>query len=121
MRQMFSAGSWTLFIDEINYFAGRDSTLKLDRDLRAYWQQGRSIGISFMGATQRPYNVPQLMFSMPSHLFFFRFTDENDLKRIGGIGWLNRKDIWNAVANLEKYHFLYICRDTGELYISKVE
>jgi hypothetical protein len=61
------------------------------------------------------------MYDMPHHLFFFRFGDENDLKRIGGIGYLESKQIRNTVARLEQYTFLYIHTPTGSMFVSKVE
>lgn len=121
MREMFLAGHWTLFIDELNYFAGKDSNLGLDKYCRMFWQQGRSLGLSFVTATQRPYNVPKLMYDQPTHLFFFKYTDEYDLKQIGGIGWLSRHIIRETVSTLPRHHFLYIYVPNGEMFISKAE
>lgn len=114
----FMAGGWTLFVDEVFYWT---NMLKLTDELEAVWVQGRSIKLSLVAATQRPRGVPLLMYDQPSHLFFFRFGDENDLKRIGGIGWLDRKDIQQVVARLERYEFLYIYVPDGTMIVSKVE
>lgn len=114
---IFAERNRTLFIDEVSYFT---QTLKMERFLSAIWQQGRSLKLSFMAATQRPKGVPLLMYDQPHHLFFFRFGDENDLKRIGGIGWLESKAIRNTVARLERHEFLYIYVPDSEMYRSKV-
>lgn len=114
---IFSERIWTVFIDEVSYFT---HTLKMEPYLKALWEQGRSIKISFMAATQRPKAVPMHMYDQPTHLFFFRFRDENDLKRIGGIGYLDRKEIQQEVAHLEKHEFLYIHIPSGYMAISRV-
>jgi len=114
---IFSERGWTVFIDEVAYFT---HTLRMEPYLKALWEQGRSIKISFMAATQRPKAVPLHMYDQPTHLFFFRYGDENDLKRIGGIGFLNRKAIQDCVARLGEHEFLYIHAPSGYLATSKV-
>ncbi len=118
INAIFAERNRTLFIDEVSYFKNR---LKLESYLLALWEQGRSLKLSFLAATQRPKGVPLQMYDMPHHLFFFRFGDENDLKRIGGIGYLESKNIRNTVARLERYEFLYIHTPTGSMFRSKVE
>lgn len=118
VNDQFRAGAWCLFIDEVFYWT---EILRLAEWLKAIWVQGRSIKLSLMAATQRPAAVPLLMYDQATHLFFFRFRDERDLKRIGGIGWLDRKDIQETVSRLEQYEFLYIHVPTGEMIISKVK
>lgn len=117
IHEQFHAGGWTMFVDEAFYW----QMLGLSEELEAVWIQGRSIKLSLVAATQRPKGVPLLMYDQPSHLFFFRFSDENDLKRIGGIGWLDRKEIQQSVSRLERYEFLYIYVPNGEMMISRVE
>jgi len=118
INAIFAERNRTLFIDEVSYLTKR---LKMELYLSALWEQGRSLKISLLAATQRPRGVPLLMYDMPHHLFFFRFNDENDLKRIGGIGYLDRKEIQHCVARLDQYEFLYIHVPTGSMFISKVE
>lgn len=118
LREQFAERSWTIAIDEVSYFV---KPLRLENSLQAYWFQGRSLGLTLVAATQRPRGVPLLMYDMPTHLFFFRFNDENDLERIGGIGYLNRKEIRNTVARLERHQFLYIHVPTGTMLLSKAE
>lgn len=115
---IFYEGAWTLFVDEVFYWCDR---LRLKDYLQAVWLQGRSLHLSLVAATQRPKGVPLTMYDQPTHLFFFRYNDKNDLDRIGNIGYLNRNDIRDAVARLDRYEFLYIHVPSGYMAISKAE
>jgi hypothetical protein len=117
LSRQFRERGWTIAIDEIAHFVD----IGLTKALAAYWRRGASLKLSLMAATQRPAGVPLLMYAMPHHLFFFRYRDETDLKRIGGIGYLDRKEIKSVVSNLERYQFLYIHVPTGFMCVSKAE
>jgi hypothetical protein len=113
---MFTQKHWAINADEVSYI-GND--LRLEPLLKLIWQQGRAIGLSLVAGTQRPVHVPLLIYDQSTHLFFFRDNDETNLRRIGGIGWLNAREIREAVARLPKYYFLYVNTRTGEMKISK--
>lgn len=115
--EAFYSGAWTILVDEIYYWS---NILKLTPQLSALWTQGRSLKLALVGCTQRPKAVPLLMYDQAIHLFFFRFGDENDLKRIGGIGYLDRKEIAYTVAHLQRHEFLYINAITGQMTVSRV-
>jgi hypothetical protein len=115
LEQQFRERGWTVVVDEVAYFVD----LRLGRTLSSYWRRGSSLKLSLVAATQRPSGVPLLMYEMPHHLFFFRFKGETDLKRIGGIGWLDRNEIREAVSRLQQYEFLYIHVPSGYMAISK--
>ena len=53
--EMFSAGGWCVYVDELAYLC---QMLRLDTDLRLLWQQGRALKLTLVGATQRPAWVP---------------------------------------------------------------
>lgn len=118
--EMFAAGGWCVFADELSYLSRE---LRLDGDLRHFWQQGRSMGLSLVGATQRPAWVPLDIYSAATHLFFWRTNDDNDLRRIGGVGWLSSAMIRRAVATLDhrSHQFLYLNSRTGLMVRSRVE
>jgi hypothetical protein len=120
LEEIFVSGGWCVYVDEL-FFVGSPKFLGLENYLRLLWLQGRSLKVSLVGATQRPAWVPLEMYDQASHLFFFRESDETNLKRMGGIGWLNRRDIMGEVAALPTYRFLYICTRTGERYTSQVD
>lgn len=108
--RIYREGNWTVALDETWYL---DNVLGLDRDIKTYLLQARSLGISLVAGTQRPAWVPVEMYSSCTHLFFWRTNDETDLKRISGIGWRSSELIRNLVSNLERFQALYINTRTG--------
>lgn len=113
MRTIFTAGGWTVFADEL-FYLGRQ--LKLNPLLELYWTQGRSLGLSLVGGTQRPAHVPLLAYDQPTHLFFWRDNDETNLRRIGGLGGLHSGRIRATVAALPRHVALYVNARTGEMF-----
>lgn len=118
LREIFTAQAWCVYVDELHYLC---ETLRLDKALLTYWQQGRSIGISLVASSQRPANIPLAAYSQATHLFFWRTNDERDLKRIGGVGGLSSKAIAAAVAGLAKHDVLYVNSRTGAMAVTRVE
>jgi hypothetical protein len=116
MIEMFIAGGWTVYVDEAYYFS---KVLKFDDLLKIYWTQARSNDVTLVAATQRPRDVPLLMYDQATHLFFFRFRDKRDLDRLSEIGWLDGKQIKETVSTLNQHDFLYINNVTGEMCISR--
>lgn len=113
-ESMFAAGSWAVFADELSYLSRE---LKLDDFLRSFWQQGRSLDLTLVGATQRPAWVPLDMYSQATHLLFWRTTDDQDLRRIGGVGGLSSDTIRQTVAGLDHNarELLYVNSRTGAM------
>jgi len=128
LQDIYETGSYCVYIDELHYMIRE---LRLEPELNMLWQQGRSLNISLVTSMQRPSHVPLLAYTQATHLFFWRVNDENDLKRIGGIGWQDSKVIRNVVAQLygpvhtapkgKSNQFLYINTRSGDLIISRLE
>ncbi|MFD7908343.1 hypothetical protein ACFV4G_39645 [Kitasatospora sp. NPDC059747] len=112
LREMFTQGGWTVFADELFYLC---HMLRLTKLLETYWTQGRSIGLSLVGGTQRPFHVPLFAYSQATHLFAWKINDERDLKRIGGLGGLSSKFIQETIMTLEKHEVLYVNTRDGEV------
>lgn len=118
---VFAEGAWCLFVDELFYLC---EMLGLTTMLRLIWQQGRSLGVSLVGATQRPAWVPLELYSQATHVFLWRHNDPRDLDRLGGIaaaGDVNPRTIREMVAHLGKNQFLYVNTRTGDMLRSRVE
>jgi hypothetical protein len=113
LNAMFVQGSWTVFCDELYYLS---NMLKLDKQVKAYLTQGRSIGLSFVCATQRPAWVPLEIYDQSTHLFFWRENDERNLNRISGIAYHSSQQIRDIVSRLALHEVLYINTRTGEMY-----
>lgn len=109
---IYREGGWALVIDEGWYVA---DVLKLSKKMRTIWTQGRSLGISQVVATQRPRWVPLEMFDQSTHLFFWRDNDDENLRRISGLGAAPSTVIRTLVANLERYQVLYVNTRTGDM------
>lgn len=116
LREMFVAGGWCVFADELFYLC---HTLKLTKLLETYWTQGRSLGLSLVGGTQRPAHVPLFAYDQATHLFFWRDNDETNLRRVAGLGGLNAKEVRAAVTGLPKHHALYVNTRDGEMLVTQ--
>lgn len=115
---IYDVGKWCVYIDEAAYFV---DDLKLDRQMKRFWRQGRSEGISLVASTQRPAWVPLDIYSQATHLFFWRTTDERDVDRIAGVGAANSALIKRVIPNLPLHHSLYVNTRTGAMAITRVE
>jgi hypothetical protein len=114
---IYDEGSWNLFLDEGWYTT---NMLGLGEQIKVYLLQARSLDISLIVATQRPVSVPTEIWDQSDHLFFFRESDEPNLKRIGGISWRSSLAVQRIVANLEPKQFLYVNTRSGDMYRSRV-
>jgi len=118
LDRIFEYGGFCTVIEEAEYMA---KDLKLDREMRRLWQQGRSLNVSVVAGTQRPAFIPVVAYSSATHLFFFRSTDEYDLQRMGGLGGMSNRTIREAVSMLQSHQILYLNTRTGQMLITKVK
>lgn len=115
-HEIFRAGGWTLFIDEVWYVA---KFLGLSRMLELFWSQARSLGITLVATTQRPANVPLMMYSEPTHVFLWKMTELADRKRLREFGGgLNSDLIVGTLAALRPHEALYLNTRTGAMAIT---
>lgn len=110
MERIYREGGWTVAFDELWFMS---QILKMDEDIKTYLLQARSLGISMLGATQRPAWVPRELYTSCTHLLFWRTNDEEDLRSLGGIGWRSATFIRETVADLEPFQCLYVNTRTG--------
>lgn len=103
---------WAIGIDELWYLV---HMLKMEKLLKLILQHARSSGITLIGATQRAAFIPTEFFSMPTHLFFFKTTDENNLQRVGDLQAGNKALIRTLVSHLEEFQVLYVNNVTGQM------
>jgi energy-coupling factor transporter ATP-binding protein EcfA2 len=116
---IFNDGSRVVYFDEAWYL---DEKMKLGGMIDQYLTQGRSNQLTVIIGTQRPRNVPRTIFSEPAWVFFFRTRDNDELKRVSEIGGsVDTAMVRDEIQSLEKYEFLCIRKDTGEMVRSKVE
>ena len=112
MHRIYREGGWTFAIDELWYFV---NMLGMEKEVKIYLLQARSLGISLVIGTQRPAWVPLEVYDQSTHLMFWRDNDERNLDRISGVSYLSAKLVKKMVAGLERYQILYINTRTGEM------
>lgn len=114
LSSVYEDGGWCVYADEIRYLA---ETLKLERLLQLLWLQGRSLGVSLVGGTQRPAWIPLEAFSQATHLFLWRENDARNLKRLGEIGGIDSKTLQAMVTRLDfhRHECLYVNTVNGTI------
>lgn len=118
LSEMFTAGSWCIFADEVFYLC---KELGLEQHLTTIWTQGRSLGLSLVAGTQRPAFVPLYMYDQATHLFLWGDNDETNLRRVGGLGGLSSARVRAMVAGLPHHAVLYVNTRTRHLVVTRVE
>jgi len=115
---MFAEGFWSIYMDETRYFC---DMLQMKKLIIMLLTQGRSSYLSLVVSTQRPAFVPTEIYDQATHLFLYGDNDENNLKRIGGLGALNSKIVKAKVASLPKFHVLYLNTRHNIMLTTKVD
>lgn len=106
LEGVFSTGGWCVAADELHYLA---THLGLRPQLELLYEQGRSLGVSLVAATQRPAWVPLAVYSQATHLFLWRSTDDRDTKRLSDIGGgIDRDLIRRTTRFLPRFDCLYV-------------
>lgn len=114
LADIYSQGGWCPVFDDYWYLA---HILGFEKQTKKYLANARSNNIPMVVCAQRPSgNRLVELFDQATHLFFARDNDENNLTRIGGVGWLDSAAIRAFVARLEPFQFLYINTRKGHMY-----
>ena len=116
LEDIMSQGGWTVYIDELRWFVDR---MKLADWVTDLWTQAREIGVSAIGSTQRPVWVTRDIYANSSHFYIWGTEDDEDLRRLSGIGGMENKVIRDAVAGLRGHDVLYIDAKRKRLYITR--
>jgi hypothetical protein len=91
--------NWVVLCDELHWLT---KNLHLEPEVSAAYFQGRTQGVSILGAAQRPTHVPLYAFSQASYLLLFQTADERDLDRLAEISaGFSRDLIARAVLDLD--------------------
>jgi Helicase HerA, central domain len=117
-----------LWVADSNRIVAFDEVAYIDQDLRLrtalvrYYREGRSLGITVVGSTQRPQGVPRYMHSESAWSVFFSPKDEEDAERMAQVAGSKRLYM-PILLDLDrtKFEFLMVRNLTGEKYISHIE
>lgn len=112
------AGGWTFLLNELRYLTEH---LGLRREMNTLYLQARASKFSLTGETQRPRSVPLEAFSQSTHLFFAACRDDEDLKRVSGLGNADSRLIRATVTALQRYEFCYVNTITGDVVVTKAK
>lgn len=114
----FTVGRWHLLIDEVPHL----HDLGLTPPLRRHLRMGRAMASGLILCAQRPRNIPLEAISGAQHLFIFGTSDDEDLKRLGGMNGVSSAAVRHAVAGLGRdYRFLYVNTRTGTMVVSRFD
>lgn len=116
LDRAYQAGGWCVFVDELAYIS---RSLGLALPLTDIWQQGRAMGLSLIGTTQRPRFVPLDCYSAATHLFFWRTNDQDDLRRISGLNGADAHAVRTIVERLPRHDVLAVNTRTGSMAITQ--
>lgn len=117
LNDIYDAGHWCCYADDIEYFALQ---LKLNTEFEELWMIGRSEKVSVVASSQEPVNIPVMAYSAATHLFLFKNPDLYRAKRMAELAGLNREIVQETVLALPDHEFLYINKSSGALQRSKV-
>lgn len=125
LDEVDESGNQIVYLDEVADFTDyeKDGGLGLAGMLSRYWRAQRSNGVSLFATTQRPANVPRIMWDSASWLILFRPRDLDDLKRVGELGG-NKELVLEIVPHLRPFEFLMLHDAPGSPLVpivSKVE
>lgn len=118
MADIYERGKWCVYWPEGRYMS---EYLGLRPFAEVFWQQGRTLKISFVVDTQRPRWIPLSAYDQATHLFIWKDNDEGNVQRVSEMAGMDRRTVYRAVMSLDKHSFLYINTREESLYISKAE
>lgn len=109
-NDIYGTGGWCIYVDELRFIS---ETLGLKFAVELFVQQGRELGISFIGGMQRPKFVPLSIYANSSHFFFWQEKDVRNLETISAINSVDSFFIRNVMTQLPEHEFLYIHSPDG--------
>jgi len=114
----YLSGGWCVYVDELIEL----SDLGLKPEINRILRQGRSQRVSFVGGSQRPFEVPQSVYSQATHFYFFQTADDRDLKRLSEIsGRVDKRALRDVVASLDWHDVVYANARDGRMEVTRVE
>lgn len=110
-------GGYTIVADDVAWLC---EMLHLDVWLKSVWKLGRSSGLSLLANIQRPRFVPLDAYSMATHVAMWGTNDEEDLRRVAGLGGLPSEPLRDIVRALPAHDFLSVNTRAKVAAVSRV-
>jgi len=102
---------WAIYADEVAYL----DEIGVAVELEAIWRTGRGRKITMLAASQNPVSIPRVAFDQVSHLFFWRQTEAERVRRMGEMAGDAAPVVREAIRRLPLYEALYVDTSTDEL------
>lgn len=117
LNDVYDVGDWTVYVDDLQYASDQ---LRLAPELEEIWMLGRSEGVTLVGSSQEPVDIPPMAYNAAVHLFLFANRDDYRAERMGKLAGINRQLVREVVLALPDHEFLYLNRKTGQMVRSMV-
>lgn len=117
LNEIYQSGGWGLYVDELKYVT---DNLKLGSNMELLYLQGRELGVSIVGTSQRPAWVPVVAIAEATHLFIGAQSDQRDIDRIAEGSGRKGRVIRPLIDELEDYQFLYVNTRNSKVPVYRV-
>lgn len=107
----YAQKQWAIYADEVAYL----DEIGLSDELEAIWRTGRGRKITMLAATQNPVSIPRVAFDQVSHLFLWRQTEVDRVRRIGEMAGEQSAVVRALLPTLPEFEALYVNTTTDEL------
>lgn len=105
MDKIVKQRAWTVWFDECKYMC---EFLGMRTQVTFCLEQLRSIKATTISGSQRPAFLSRSVLSNCTHVFLWKTTDADDLKRLSDIGGIDKRAVAAQLAELGEHEFLYI-------------
>jgi hypothetical protein len=105
---------WTLYLDELHTMSAREQ-LNLGPEIDLIYTEGRSEGLTLVGATQNPVGVSRVAFDQAQHFFFWQQTELERVKRMAEFAGRRALEVRELVPLLARHELLYLRKRDGVL------
>jgi hypothetical protein len=102
---------WMIYADEFAFLAD----IGLESEFETIYRTGRGLEITMIANIQNPVFVPRVAFDQITHLFLWKQTERDRLRRIGEIAGDLGPQVVQALPDLPDFDVLYANTDSGEL------
>lgn len=123
LKTIYAEGGQTVVVDELADFTEPlPDGMGLRPVIVQYETKGRELDLSLFAATQRPVNVPRVVWSEPKWFGVFRIEDYDDQRRVREIAGRG-EHFDELLEQLDDHEFIFVRRRGArrDYFVSKVE
>jgi len=115
-NDIYLAGGWAIYMDEVGYLAG---SLGLGRDIGVLLNQARSNHVSVIVAMTRPASViarvPKEALNQARHIVIFKYTNIDEIEACAKVAGISKATMLGYQEQLKRYPK----GNTDALYVGK--